>query len=250
MASIKVDGASVHFPLYDAWNRSFKQRFVQVTSAGGLFAGRDRQVQIEAISDVSLEIGAGDRVAVLGSNGSGKTTLLRVLGGLLEPSRGSVEIDGEAACVLDIGFGFDPAATAYDTIVLHGLLQGRGLPEIRRRAEEMTEFCELAEVLNHPLRNLTPGHVFRLGTGLAFFFGADIVLYDEVFETVGPAFISKTKAHIDEAFAEDGILVVVERSRSILEGLCNRALVIDRGRIDDFDDFDAVMARHGAKYTL
>jgi ABC-type polysaccharide/polyol phosphate transport system ATPase subunit len=85
---------------------------------------------------------------------------------------------------------------------------------------------------------------------MAFFFGAEIILYDEVLETVGPAFVQKTKHHINHSFPGDGIIVVVERSRAILEGLCNKALVIESGRILEMDDFDAVMARHGHRYTL
>jgi lipopolysaccharide transport system ATP-binding protein len=250
MASITVTDASVRFPLYDAWSRSFKRRFARATVGQGLAAADGDKVYIEALSNITLAISAGDRVAVLGGNGSGKTSLLRVLGGMLAPTSGSVNIDGRSAAILDTGFGFDPSASAYDTIVLRSILAGKSQPEIRSVIESIAAFSELNSELDSPIRNLTPGHIFRLGTGLAFFLGTDIVLYDEVFEAGSPDFVVKTKDHILSDFPDAGIVIVVERSRAILEDLCNKAIIIEKGRILDFDSFGSVMARHGPAYTI
>jgi ABC-type polysaccharide/polyol phosphate transport system ATPase subunit len=250
MSSIAAIGATVRFPLYDAWSRSFKRRFVQVSAGQGLGTTDGNKVHIPALVDVSLQIDGGDRVAVLGGNGSGKTSLLRVLGGMLTPLDGTVDVVGRPAAILDIGFGFDANASAYETIVLQGILLGRTRAAIRQAVVDVAAFGDLAGELGSPIRNLTPGHIFRLGTGMAFAFGADIILYDEVFEAASPEFVAKTKAYFDTTFPKDGIVIVVERSRAILEGMCNKALVIEAGRILEFDAFDAVMSRHGSTYTI
>ncbi len=250
MASIKLTDASVRFPFYDAWSRSFKHRFVNVTSFGGLLAEYKRKIHVDALSGVSLNISPGDRVAVLGGNGSGKTTLLRVLGGLITPNGGQAEIRGRAAAVLDIGFGFDPDASVCDTIVMQGILAGRKGREIRRSVEDISGFCGLADVLAHPIRNLPQGDIFRLGTGIAFFLGADIILYDEVMETVDPAFLAKIKDYIGQSLAADSIVVIVERSRAVLDGLCTKALVLEGGRVVEFDTFVRIMDRYGPAYTF
>ncbi len=250
MPSIKLDNASVRFPIYDAWNRSFKHRFVNTASFGELLSEQNKKIYVDALSEVSIEIEPGDRIAVLGGNGSGKTTLLRAIGGLVKPSGGQVEINGLAMAIMNIGYGFDPLATVYDNIVMQGILLGKSKSEIRKAAGEISDFSELSKFMLHPLRNLSPGHIFRLGTGSALFFGAEIILYDEMMETADPSFLAKTKDYIEKSLPRETIIIVVERSRAVLEGLCNKALVLEEGKIVDHDEFDSIMSRHEADYLL
>lgn len=250
MASILVDNMSVSFPLYDAWNRSIKQSLMPLSSAQRLFPNQDRIAQIDALSEVSLTLRPGDKLVILGENGSGKTTLLRVLGGLLKPSHGSVNIFGRPATILDLGFGFDLSASAYDTIVLYGILFGKNRGEIRDLVAETIEYSGLADVVGFPIRNLTPGQLFQFSIGIAISLRADILLLDETFDAVGPDFVAKTKASMIDAIGADGIFVIVERSRAILDGLCNMALVLKDGRIEDLGTFDEIMARYGDRFTI
>ncbi len=250
MTSIKLTDVSVQFPLYDAWNRSFKHRLVNTTTFGGLFAKQTEKIHIDAVSEISLEIGAGDRVALLGGNGAGKTTLLRLLSGLLHPIGGTVEIEGQAMAVLEAGFGYSPEMTAYDTVRLMGILRGKSDAEICRLKEAIAEFSTLGSPLSMPLRNLTPAQLFMLGASFAFAFDNRIILFDEAIEKVSTDFVLKVRDHINNDLPEDRIVIVAGRMRSIFDGLCNKALILEKGKVLDYGEYDEVVTRHGADYLL
>lgn len=182
MASINLHNASVRFPIYDARHRSFKNRMLGNTSSSIFNSSKDK-FYIDAITNLTLELQAGDRVAVLGGNGSGKTTLLRTLAGLLVPNQGSISIKGHAMPVFNIGFGYNPDATVLDTIRLKGFLMGLSETKIGSIANQLAEFTNLGNELNQPLNVLPIGQVFRLGIAMSFFFEAEIILFDEVLET-------------------------------------------------------------------
>jgi len=250
MTSINLNGATVSFPFYGVWNRSFKQRFVQALTGEGLQDQQGDKQLIEAISDITMQLAPGDKLAILGDNGVGKTTLLRVMSGLLKPSSGIAHIDGTPMAILDIGFGFDPSMTLSHTITAYGLLRGKTLSETCRTENAILDYFSLSPFANRQIRILPPGCLFRLCTGLAFFYDANIILFDEVFDAAGPETLEKIKNYIAREFPADGIIAVAERSRAILTGLCNKALVLEDGRLMDIGEFDAIMAKHGDKYTL
>src|SRR3954468_11628895 len=93
MASITVDDVSVSFPIYSSGSRSLKNAVI-AASTGGRIGQDEGHVVVQALTNVSLEIGHGDRVALMGHNGAGKTTLLRVLAGIFEPITGAVLVEG------------------------------------------------------------------------------------------------------------------------------------------------------------
>ena len=87
----------------------------------GLAPGTPR---VQALSDVSLDVATGDIVGVLGRNGAGKSTLLRVLGGVLEPTQGSVERVGTIAGVFELGGFGNPHLTGREYAIRYLRLVG------------------------------------------------------------------------------------------------------------------------------
>jgi ABC-type polysaccharide/polyol phosphate transport system ATPase subunit len=113
-AHIVLRNVSVTFPVLSFRDRSLRSRFV---SAVTLRRQALRPHIVSALNDVSLDIRAGDRVAILGANGAGKTTLLRVLAGIYHPTAGSVDVDGRCLSLFDLSAGFDEEATGYENIM-------------------------------------------------------------------------------------------------------------------------------------
>jgi hypothetical protein len=108
------------------------------------------------VRNVSMNIQAGDRVALVGSNGAGKTTLLRVMAGIYEPVSGQVTSRGRISPMFDIGLGIDSEISGYENIRLRGLILGLSPSEIEERMEDIVEFTELGDYLDIPV-HLFPG---------------------------------------------------------------------------------------------
>jgi ABC-2 type transport system ATP-binding protein len=250
MASINLRNASVSFPFYDAQNRSLRQRFVRASTDEILFNHQDEKQFIQAVSNITLELGPGDRLAILGENGVGKTTLLRVMGGLLKPNGGTAQIDGTPMAVLDIGFGFDSSMTLSDTITAYGLLRGKTLLETYQAEESILEFFSLSAYRDRRIRNLPAGCLFRLCSGLAFFYEASIILFDEVFDGADSVALEKVREFILQEFPADGIIAIAERTRTALTGICNKALILQDGQVLNFGEYDAIISEYCDTHTL
>lgn len=242
MPAIDLHHVWVDYPLFGTWNRSVTRGFRS--------GGAPDPKGVMALKDVSLSLGAGERLAVLGHNGAGKTTLIRVLAGLLPPSRGKAGIQGRPSATLSLGCEGYPEATVQETIVLRGILAGFSGRDIQALTREIIAYGDLDEIVDQPLASLSSGVMFRMGLGCALFFQTDILFFDEVMDTVDPDFVRRAKSDIVARTEQGAILVVVERSLAILEGLCSRAVILEKGHLSDDGDFDHVLARHSRRYVL
>jgi ABC-type polysaccharide/polyol phosphate transport system ATPase subunit len=246
MAALTLHGVKVDFPLFFAGDRSFTRNFLAALT------GRrpaDQCTTVSALDDVTLTITAGARIALLGGNAAGKTTLLRVMGGLLVPSAGNVAIDGRAIGVLGTGIGIDPAFTPRQTIIGQGLLMGFSLAACQGYLARAVEFGELKDILDQPLNTLAQGHQVRLALSIAVGYAAEILLIDEMLEHLPPPVIDRLFKHIEMDMSQGSIVVIAERSKSLLERVCNRGMVLHRGRLIDSGSFSEIAARHHAQLT-
>lgn len=246
MAQIELNQVRVDFPLFFAGNRSFKWNLLG--SLAGRIAAQQRTM-VQALNDISFSIAPGTRLALLGGNAAGKTTLLRMMGGLLAPSSGQIRIDGRAVSVLGTGIGIDPDFTAQQTIIGQGLLMSFTLAEARARLDRATDFADLADILDTPLKMLGQGHQVRVALGMAAAYDADILLIDEMLEHLAPAFIDRLCDFIANDMPKEAIVVVAERSQSLIERICSEAVFLTQGRITDQGPLAEMTVRHQPHLT-
>ena len=131
----------------------------------------------DVVDDVSLDVAAGDLLAILGPSGCGKSTLLRVVAGLLRADRGTVRIEGRemnGVPTRDRGIGYVfqdyalfPKVTVRDNIAFG--LRVRGVPhgDRNRKTSEMLELVGLAEEADRPVETLSGGQRQRVALGRA-----------------------------------------------------------------------------------
>ena len=249
MALIRLQDVSVRFQLYDAFHRSFKQRIFGNTFAGEKNPEINNKIYVDALTNVDLELVPGDRVAVFGGNGSGKTTLLRVLAGMLVPNSGRADIIGNAAPVLNIGYGFGPELTVRDTICLKGILLGHDNEEIRRVISDIASFASIEDALDFPLVNLPNGLVIALAIAMSLFFEAEIIIWDDILESLDYKFYEKIKSYLNKSSSRAPIIVIADRSKSFLDGFCNKALILEKGRLVSFEDYSEISAQWGDNFS-
>lgn len=227
-AFIRVDRLSLDVPV-------FLQRERQAKGWAGVFLGAafdpPRRRLVRLLDDLSFEIREGDRVAILGRNGAGKSTLLRVLNRVYQPSQGSVTVEGSCQALLNMSLGFNSEATVRENIHLRGIAMGLKSSFLREQIGPILEFSGLGEKANHRLRTLSSGQKMRLGFAISTCVQHDIILMDEWVGAGDADFMAKAKERMRSRVGGSKIVVLASHSVGLLRDICNKGLVIDRGRL-------------------
>ncbi len=230
-AHIIAKNVDVEFPVFNSSHRSLKNSILNATTGGRVAKDSGNYVVVSALSDIQLNIQAGDKIGLIGHNGSGKTTLLRVLSGVYAPTRGTLQTKGKIATLLDIGLGMDGEATGYENIRIRGLLMGMSLAKIDELTEEIAEFTGLGQYLNMPMRTYSSGMVVRLGFAVSTSVHADIVLMDEWLSVGDADFQEKASVRLNQMVEKSSILVLASHSMDLLEKTCNKIIKMEHGKV-------------------
>ncbi|MEP7225220.1 MAG: ABC transporter ATP-binding protein, partial [Actinomycetota bacterium] len=220
---ISVEGVSRRFRIRAREVRTLKDLFVQ--------RGQTEATDVWALRDVSLDVVRGEAVGLIGRNGSGKTTLLRIVSGIIKPTAGRVNAEGRIGSLLELGAGFHPDFTGRENVFLNGAIYGLRRADIRQRFDEIVAFAELEHAIDRPVRTYSSGMTVRLGFAIAAFLDADVLLLDEVFAVGDESFQRKCFGRIAHFKQEGGTIVFVSHDASAVERLCERAVLLDAGRV-------------------
>lgn len=185
-----------------------------------------------ALDDVSFEVRKGDVVGVIGHNGAGKSTLLKILSRVTDPTGGRAEIHGRIGSLLEVGTGFHPELTGRENIYLSAAILGMSRAEIDRRFERIVEFSDISPAhLEMPVKKYSSGMYVRLGFSVASHLEPDILLIDEVLSVGDMAFQRKCLTRMRALTREARIILLVTHNMMSVRGICNRAILLSRGRI-------------------
>jgi ABC-2 type transport system ATP-binding protein len=242
MVSIEVQSAYVDFPIFDAKTRSLKKQVLG--KVGGKIGTEAKVPVIEALRDITLSLGDGDRVGLVGHNGAGKSTLLRLLSGIYEPTRGSTRVVGRIAPVFDLGVGLDPEVSGRENILIRGLFLGMSRKRMEKRVDDIAEFTELGDYLQLPLRTYSAGMRVRLALGVVTTIDPEILILDEGLGAIDAAFLTKARERLVDLARRSGVLVFASHSDELLRELCTTALWMDEGRIRMHGSLGGVLAAY------
>jgi len=240
MVHILLNNVSVEYPIYTSHTRALKT--VVISRLGGHLAAHNQTTIVRALSGIDLDLGAGDRLCVVGPNGSGKTTLLRVLSGAYQPQTGEVDIDGTVSSFTDITLGMDPEATGWDNIVFRCVFMGMTFAEARALAPSIADFSDLGEYLDLPVRTYSSGMFMRLAFAITTSVTPDIVVMDEMIGTGDAQFIQKAQERLNKLLSNTKILVLATHSHEIGSQFCNKALWLEKGMIKKFGPTPSVLS--------
>ena len=184
---------------------------------------------LDALRDVSFEVGQGEFFGVIGANGSGKSTLLKCLAGIYPTDRGQLTVAGRISPFIELGVGFNTELPALDNVVVNATLLGLSPAEARRRFPAIIEFAELEDFVDLKLKNYSSGMHVRLGFASAIQADADIYLVDEVLAVGDIRFQQKCFEIFRRLKREGRTVVFVSHDLATVERFCDRVLLLDQG---------------------
>ncbi len=204
--------------------------------------GTARSGLVQALQDVNLELPNGQIVGLLGLNGAGKTTLMRLIYGLLEPSAGSIRVDGldvrtranaarRRLGVLPDDTGLYRRLTARENIAYFGRLHGMAEADLQRHSDELIDLLGMAGIAERRAEGFSLGERMKTALARAIVHQPSHILLDE--PTNGLDVIT-TRA------VRKLLLTLRDRGRCVLfsshlmhevNNLCDRVILIARGRI-------------------
>ena len=197
-----------------------------------------------ALRQVSFELSHGESLAVIGPNGAGKSTLLQVLAGIMRPSEGTVDVRGNVSGLLGLGVGFDNELSGIENILLGGAFLGLEDTTVQQILPSIVEFADLGEFIDAPLKTYSQGMRARLGFAIATAVDPDILLLDEVLATGDANFRAKSKARVIELVQAAKGVVLVTHDMEWVREYCNRAMLLEKGRVVLEGDPEEVVQLH------
>jgi ABC-type polysaccharide/polyol phosphate transport system ATPase subunit len=193
--------------------------------------GRRRRQQFDALSNITLDIGRGEVVGIIGRNGAGKSTLLKLIAGTISPTAGAVSANGRVSAILELGTGFHGDRTGRENVVVSGLCLGFSRAEIKERMDEIIAFSELGDFIDRPLKTYSTGMKARLAFAVATAVDPDILIVDEALSVGDAKFERKSFARFEEYRAKGKTILFVTHTTGLVEMVCDRALYLQGGKV-------------------
>jgi capsular polysaccharide transport system ATP-binding protein len=194
------------------------------------------------LDDISFEIGAGEKIAILGKNGAGKSTLVRIIGGAEPPSSGEVTRDLFMSWPVGFSGGFSHEMSGFDNIKF--LARIYGVP-IEHAVAFVDDFAELGRLLYLPVSTYSSGMRARLAFGLTLAVDFECFLIDEVI-AVGDARFQRKCYEALFVERQNCAMILVCHDQKIIRDFCSKALVLKAGRGRVFDDIDLAYEIYGS----
>lgn len=223
--AVKIDHVEKSFRLPTENTNSLKRTLVNY------FKGIKGYRNQEVLRDISFEVEKGDFFGIVGRNGSGKSTLLKIISQIYYPEKGSVEVDGKLVSFIELGVGFNPELTGKENVYLNGAMLGFSTTEIDDMYDDIVEFSELADFMNQKLKNYSSGMQVRLAFAVAIQAKSDILVLDEILAVGDEAFQRKCNDYFMSAKEQEKTIILVTHSMDAVRKYCNKAVLIDKGKI-------------------
>ncbi|HSC25948.1 MAG TPA: ATP-binding cassette domain-containing protein [Vicinamibacterales bacterium] len=187
--------------------------------------------RLNVLDAVSLELRPGESLGLMGRNGSGKSTLLRIIAGIYQPDSGTVLRRAPVTPILELGVGWNPDLDAVDNIELLGTVMGLSLRELRGATAEILAFADLQRFARLELRHYSSGMAARLAYAVAFRAVREVLILDEIFAVGDAGFKERCQARYRDLHRAGHSMLLVSHDPRTIAAFCERALLLERGRI-------------------
>lgn len=244
--AVQVQGLSKCYQIYEQPRDRLKQMVVPRLQGVLGRERRDYYREFWALRDVSLTIGRGETVGIIGQNGSGKSTLLQLICRTLEPTTGTLATHGRIAALLELGAGFNPEFTGRENAILNSAILGVPKEVTLARLDEIVRFSELGDFFDQPVKTYSSGMSARLGFSVAIHVDPAVLIVDEALAVGDARFVAKCMRKVKDIQESGSTIIFVSHDVSSVRTLCQRVFWLDKGRLIDEGDVFPVTGRYMA----
>jgi lipopolysaccharide transport system ATP-binding protein len=234
--AVEFQAVSKSYAIYDSPGDRLKELLT--------FNRVKRRRDFLALDDVSFSVERGQTFCIVGQNGSGKSTLLQMVAGILQPTRGEAHINGRVSALLELGAGFNPEFTGRDNVFLNGSILGLTTRQIEQRYSAIEEFAEIGDFIKQPVKTYSSGMVVRLAFAVAINVDPEILLVDEALAVGDIYFRQRCMRKVHELRSRGVTIMFVSHAVSDVKAIGDRVMWLDRGRVIDIGDPDAVISKY------
>ncbi|MEY2845885.1 MAG: hypothetical protein RL076_1431 [Chloroflexota bacterium] len=210
---------------------------------------RDEALRRLVIDDVSLQIHAGERIALIGHNGAGKSTLLKLISNILVPDTGTITVNGRVSSLLELGIGFHPEMTGIENVYFYGAIMGLRRVEVGALIPEIEAFADIGAYMHQPVKMYSSGMYQRLAFASAFAMNPDILIADEGLSVGDATFQQKCLSRIEALGRQGTTIVVVAHSATAIMRIATRGVWLHNGKVHHDGPIAAVAEAYAAHMT-
>jgi lipopolysaccharide transport system ATP-binding protein len=232
--SVKAEGLTKEYHIYDRPAERLRELFLK-TKKHRVF---------RSLGPLDMEVRKGETLGIIGENGAGKSTFLKLVAGVIEPSSGTIKVNGKVSSILELGTGFNPEFTGRENVILNGSLLGLSSGEVNRRMERIARFADIGEFFDMPVKIYSSGMYMRLAFSLAVHIDADVILIDEVLAVGDGAYEKKCIDRIWELKRSGITLLYCSHSLYTVANFCDRALWLKEGSVREIGETKEVIAKY------
>ena len=238
MSAIDVENVTVDYKTGDFATLGLKDVIINKIK------GTYKASMFEAVKNVSFKLEKGELLGIVGTNGAGKSTLLKVLSGIMQPTEGSVHVEGNIASLLELASGFDGDLTVKENTFLRGAMLGYTKQYMIDTYKQILEFAELTEYENRLFRQLSSGMKSRLAFSIACLVKPEVLILDEVLSVGDGAFRQKSEKKMLEIINGGATTLLVSHSLSQIQRMSTKVLWLDHGKMMAFGETDDICKRY------
>lgn len=183
-----------------------------------------------ALDKLSFDVEKGSTVGIIGTNGSGKSTILKIITGVLNPTTGSVNVDGNISALLELGAGFNADYTGIENIYMNGTMMGFSREEMEKKLPEILDFADIGDFVHQPVKTYSSGMFVRLAFALAINVEPDILIVDEALSVGDVFFQSKCYAKMEEIRKKGTTILMVSHDMGSIIKYCDKVVLLNKGK--------------------
>ena len=214
-----------------------------------LFTGKKTREWFWALKDVSLEVKKGETIGIIGPNGSGKSTLLKLIARVSTPTKGTIEVGGRIAPLIELGAGFHPELSGRENVYLNGVILGMTRKEVTARFQKIVDFADLWDFIDQPIKHYSSGMYLRLGFAIAVHTNPEILLIDEILAVGDVQFQKKCLDRIRQ-LRESGVAIVfVSHALAQVKEMCDKVYVLHHGKGNLYANVEEAIQDYEKKVT-